>query len=238
MRAIHVLRALKDNYIYMIVHADGRCAAVDPGEAGPVIDFLHLTGHKLTHVLCTHHHSDHVAGAAELAGTHGCEVVASRHDRNRIAGCTAGVSESLGLELWGDRVAVLDMPGHTLGQIAYYLEPESALFTGDTLFSAGCGRLFEGTAAQMWASLRKIRSLPADTRLYFGHEYTLRNLDFVLAHRPTPEARAYFEDCERRLARGEATTPSTLAREMAVNPFLSAPSTEAFQDLRTARDHW
>jgi hydroxyacylglutathione hydrolase len=130
------------------------------------------------------------------------------------------------------------MPGHTLGQIAYYFQREEALFTGDTLFSAGCGRLFEGTPEQMFHSLQKIRRLPPATKIYFGHEYTLRNLDFVLSRTPDPVIRSYREQVAARIAKGEDSTPSSLETELAINPFLNASTIGEFTEIREARNHW
>jgi hydroxyacylglutathione hydrolase len=224
----------------MIV-ADGDpklCAAVDPGEAAPVLAFLKAGGFHLTHVLCTHHHHDHIGGARDLAAATGCEIVASAYDRDRVAGCTQTVDESHPLSLWDEPVEIIELPGHTLGQIAFYLRPEKALFAGDTLFSAGCGRLFEGSPEQMVNSLGKLRRLPPDTRLYFGHEYTLRNLEFVLNRAPSAAAREYERECRAKLERGLPTTPTTLAVEAEVNPFFTATDVTEFRRWREARDHW
>jgi hydroxyacylglutathione hydrolase len=239
MLTIHALRALKDNFIYVLT--DGtRAAAVDPGEASPVLDFIRRERLQLTHVLCTHHHWDHVDGVQSLIDASGgrLEVCGSQHDRGRIPGQTLGLSEMSPLELWDRRVDILDVPGHTLGQICYRFKEEKALFVGDTLFSAGCGRLLEGTPEQMFHSLQKIKHLPGDTRIYFGHEYTLRNLDFVLSREPRPEVRAYREKMEEKIRTEGATTPALLEDELHVNPFLRAPNVASFTEWREARNGW
>ncbi len=158
------------------------CAIIDPGDAQPVESFLSAHGMRLHKILCTHHHWDHVTGVQELAKRHGCEVWSSDPDFARIEGATRSVAGKT--KLWDYEIEVLAVPGHTLGQIAYYLPNIRALFPGDTLFSAGCGRLFEGTPEMMFHSLQKLAALPAETKVYFGHEYTLRNLDFVEHYGP------------------------------------------------------
>lgn len=236
---IHAIRALIDNFIYVLVNG-GECAVVDPGDAAPVHDFIRSNGLKLTHILCTHHHPDHVGGVQELAQNYGCAVSGSLYDveRSRIPAATLSVNESQPLMMWGRAVTILDLPGHTLGQIAYYFAPEGALFAGDTLFSAGCGRLFEGTPEQMFATLQKIARLPAATKIYFGHEYTLRNLEFVLQREARQEVQTYKKLCEQKVAQGQDTTPTTLAVELQINPFLRAKTAAVFAEWREARNHF
>jgi hydroxyacylglutathione hydrolase len=182
--------AFKDNYIWCLINEQTKhCIIVDPGEAKPVLTQLKQLNLTLDAILITHHHWDHVTGVPELAKLTGAPVWCSAVDRERITGATVVVS---GLErLWDLEVEILTVPGHTQGQIAYYFPRLEALFPGDTLFSAGCGRLFEGTPDQMFASMRKLAALPPETKVYFGHEYTLNNLDFVAkyeaAFRPVVE---------------------------------------------------
>lgn len=242
MLKIHTLRALKDNFTY-VLEGEGVCACLDPGESVPVLAFLKARPDlKLTHILCTHHHADHIAGIPELISARtgiGIEVVTSAYDRARIPQSTLAVDERTPLDLWGRRVSVLEVPGHTLGQIAYWFEPEKALFVGDTLFSAGCGRLFEGTGEQMFTSLQKIKCLPLDTRIYVGHEYTVNNLKFVLSKRPDdPKILNQLKDAQDRRARDLDTTPTSLATELKINPFLIAGSVDEFRRWRDWRDHW
>lgn len=237
---IHTLTALKDNFIYVLASPGGECAVVDPGDAAPVRRFLDLRKLRLTHVLLTHHHHDHIDGAAELAADAACEVWCSDHDRSRIPSATKSVGEGDSLELFGHAMRVLEVPGHTLGQIAYHWPKLEALFTGDTLFSAGCGRLFEGSYEQMYASLQKIKRLPAATRIYFGHEYTMRNIEFIKTRLgAVPEDLFDYEQrCRQALAHGQPTTPTTLAQELKINPFVYADSLASFSEWREARNHW
>ena len=234
---IEILKALKDNFIYVLVHG-AHCAVIDPGEAQPVEDYLERHRLRLDAILCTHHHWDHVSGVTELLQSHPCEVWCSEYDKERITGASRSVS---GLErLWDLEVEVLDVPGHTLGQVAYYLPQLEAVFPGDTLFSAGCGRLFEGSAEQMHATMKKLAVLPEETKVYFGHEYSLRNLEFVAKYQAAPAAEVanWRAECERRLTSDHPTSPTTIGQELKVNPFLRAPDVASFAKWRELRNAW
>lgn len=237
---IHTLNALKDNFVYVLAAADGSCAVVDPGEAVPVRKFLDHKRLRLTHILCTHHHHDHIGGVEQLAREGSVEVWASEYDFSRVPGATRAIGEGDTLELFGQPLKVLDVPGHTLGQIAFHFPRIEALFTGDTLFSGGCGRLFEGTPEQMFESLQKIKTLPAATRIYFGHEYTLRNIEFIKQQLGSvPEDLFDFEQrCREALAQGRPTSPTTLAQELKINPFIYSKDVADFTRWREARNHW
>lgn len=222
MLAIHGVPAFQDNYLWVM--ARGRDAAVvDPGDADPVEAWLAEKGLELRSILATHHHGDHVGGLAELAGRWKCPVFGPAGER--IAGLTQKLREGERITVPGLEVPleVLDVPGHTAGHIAYvHRDPaDPFVFCGDTLFAGGCGRLFEGTPEQMVASLSKLASLPPATRVYCAHEYTLANLRFARAVEP---GNAELAERERRegakRARGEPTVPSTIAEELATNPFL------------------
>lgn len=221
---IEQLPVLGDNYVYLVHEPDsGETAAVDPAVAGPVLDAANRLGWRITHILNTHHHGDHTGGNREIKAATGCTVIGNRHDAARIPGLDIGVAEGDTIRL-GDQVArVFEVPGHTSGHIAVWFVDAAALFCGDTLFSIGCGRLFEGTPATMWASLLKLRGLPAETRVFCAHEYTEANVRFALSVDPDNAAlRARAEEVRRLRAAGRPTVPSRLDEEKAANPFLRA----------------
>lgn len=221
MRII-TIPCLSDNYAYLI-DAGNACAVVDPSEAAPVRAALAREGLKLTHILNTHHHHDHVGGNLELKVEFGAQIVGPGKDRARIPGIDVGVIEETGWEFAGRAVRVLEVPGHTLGAVTYVMEGNA--FTGDTLFSAGCGRIFEGNPAMMWASLSKLMTLPGETQLWCGHEYTESNCRFALTLEPENQALRMFTQVVRKArAAGSPSMPSTMKLELMVNPFLRPDS--------------
>ncbi|UUY06946.1 hydroxyacylglutathione hydrolase [Pseudomonas sp. J452] len=228
MFQIDALPAFSDNYLWLLQdHAQRRCAVVDPGDAAPVVAWLAAhPGWQLSDILITHHHPDHIGGIAQLKAATGARVYGPAQEQ--IPERDVALAE-------GDRISVLDrelviheVPGHTLGHIAYYhADPAQPwLFCGDTLFSAGCGRLFEGSPAQMHASLSLLASLPDATRVYCTHEYTLSNLHFARAVEPHNAAVArHFAEVSAWRAAGRISLPSTIALEKAINPFLRCTET-------------
>jgi hydroxyacylglutathione hydrolase len=221
---IELIPVLRDNYVYLARDAGGgACAAVDPSVAEPVLAALEHLGWRLTHILNTHHHHDHVGGNLELKRATGCTIVGNRNDAHRIPGIDVLVGDGEELALGEQKALVLEISGHTIGHIAYWFRDSRAVFCGDTMFSLGCGRLFEGTPGQMWSSLAKLRALPDDTRVYCGHEYTESNARFALAIDPeNPALRRRANEVRMLRSEGRPTVPSTIAVERATNPFLRA----------------
>lgn len=221
---IHQIPTRKDNYVYLIREsAEGRIAVVDPSDAAPVLEKLAALGWELTHILNTHHHNDHTGGNLELKEKYGCVVVGPRADRDRIAGIDIEVGEGDVYTLGGAEAKVFDTPGHTRGHIAFWFPESKALFCGDTLFALGCGRLFEGTAAQMWSSLGKFGALPDDTRVFCAHEYTQANAKFALTVESGNAAlQARAKRIDELRAADRPTVPSLLGEERETNPFLRA----------------
>lgn len=230
--------ALKDNYIWAIINTQhNEALIVDPGEVALVNAFLKQHRLKLTGILLTHHHWDHTNGAEELKRQHDVPVFGSAGEKMPSATVSLREPESVHVENFPLTLKVLDIPGHTLGHIAYY--GDGMLFCGDTLFSAGCGRLFEGTAEQMYQSLGKLAALPEDTKVYCGHEYTLSNLQFAKWVEPDNldiQKRIDFVSELRR--KNLPSLPSTLKDELAVNPFLRCGSIEKFAELRKKKDSY
>ncbi len=216
--AIEPIPAFDDNYFWLLTRGT-QAAVVDPGDAEPVLDRLRSGRLDLQAILVTHHHHDHVGGVADLVGASKARVYGPRGES--IPSREVALGEGDEIEVLGLTLNILDVPGHTRGHIAYHALQLRALFCGDTLFAAGCGRLFEGTAEQMTDSLAKLAKLPADTRVYCAHEYTLSNLRFALA--VEPDSAALHERqraCRAQRERNEPTVPSTIGEERVTNPFL------------------
>ena len=229
------LPAFEDNYIWLL-RRGGTVAVVDPGDAAPVLGYLAATGTRLCAVLATHHHGDHVGGIDAIVAHHAVPVYGPAAEDIDGVDHPLADGDRFGLTDLGIDFEVLAVPGHTRGHIAYYRR--GMLFCGDTLFGAGCGRLFEGTAAQMHASLARIKALPADTQIYCAHEYTQANLRFAAAVEPGNAAtRSRIEATARLRNQGQPTVPSTLDLELATNPFLrwDAPAVAAAAQHRLGR---
>jgi hydroxyacylglutathione hydrolase len=237
MHEVVAVPVLTDNYVWLIHNPEsGETAAVDPSVADPVLDALAARGWRLTQILNTHWHPDHTGGNAGIKAATGAPITAPAEAR-RVSEVDRVVAEGDRVIVAGSEAIVWDIPAHTAGHIAYYFEQEGMIFVGDTMFAMGCGRLFEGTAEQMYANLQRIAALPGDVRIYCGHEYTLANARF--AARVEPANRAVVD----RLARmqelreaGEITLPTTVAEERETNPFVRSTNVEEFAERRAAKD--
>lgn len=250
--AIQMFPCLADNYGYLLHDpATAVTATVDTPDANEILAQLAAKGWRLTHILNTHHHADHAGGNLELKRRTGCTIIGPRADAARIPGIDIVVGEGDVVTLGRHRATVFDTPGHTRGHIVYHFAEAHAAFVGDTLFALGCGRLFEGTPAQMWGSLQKILAWPDETRIYCAHEYTESNARFAVTVEPQNQAlRARAATVARLRASGRPTVPSTLGEERATNPFLrptsgdlratidsiAAPDVEVFAKTRALKD--
>ncbi|WP_135079715.1 hydroxyacylglutathione hydrolase [Terasakiella sp. SH-1] len=251
---IEQVPVLSDNYVYLIYDPETQaCACVDPAESAPVKRRLDELGWKLTHILNTHHHHDHIGGNLQLKQAYECQVVGCARDAARIDGIDIELSDGQLFEFGSTTCKIFEVPGHTSGHIAFWFEKDQALFCGDTLFALGCGRLFEGTAAQMWDSLSRFKALPDETRVYCAHEYTQANAQFAITIEPDNQALiSRMADIKSLREANRPTIPSNIGLEKATNPFLRPEETAVqktlnmvgedvvaiFAEIRQRKDHF
>jgi len=238
MLEIVAVPAFADNYIWLIHdEASGETAVVDPGDAAPALAEVKRRGWRGTQVWNTHHHWDHSGGNLAMKEATGCSV--SGPAAENIPGRDVALAEGSALRVGGHTGRVIEIPGHTLGHIALVFDEDRIAFVGDTLFAMGCGRLFEGTAEQMYQSLQRLAELPTDTALYCGHEYTLANARFAVHAEPQNEAVVTrLDEVNATRQAGKITLPTTVAQERATNPFVRAPNWQEFARLRTEKDNF
>ena len=225
---INPISCLKDNYAYIIVdNPSNIVGVVDPSEHKPIIDFLEKKNLKLNYILNTHHHFDHIGGNLELKKKYNAKVVGFFGDKHRIPGIDITIKDNESWHFGSSQVKILHIPGHTLGHICFFFEKEKIAFTGDTLFSHGCGRIFEGTYKQMLTSLNKIKELPKDTKIYCGHEYTYKNIEFCLKYdADNIYLQKQFKKIKKLRSQNLPTIPSNLSDEIKSNIFLRCNQNE------------
>ena len=237
---VEIIKCLQDNYSYLIINEKSQNACViDPGEAKPIISLVEKKNINLKFILNTHHHYDHIGGNNELKKKYGAKIVGFKNDKNRIPDIDILVVNN---QTWSNEnfeAKIIHIPGHTSGHICFYFSKDKIAFTGDTLFSLGCGRIFEGTYEQMFDSLNKLKKLPSDTKIYCGHEYTLKNSIFCSHHEKNNKnlEKKIFE-IEDKLKNNLPTVPSTIEEELACNIFLRAKNLEDFSKLRDLKDNF
>jgi hydroxyacylglutathione hydrolase len=231
---------LSDNYAWLVRDSgSGALAIVDPADAAACIAAIERAGGRLDLILLTHHHADHVAGTDEVRARFRCPVVGAAADKHRLPRLDQAVAENDEVALGQATARVIDTPGHTRGHLAYYFADGGVLICADTLFSLGCGRLLEGTPAEMLASLRKLAALPGDTLVCCGHEYTQSNARFALTVEPDNAAlQARAREVRQLRAAGRPTVPSTIKDELAANPFVRARDVATFADFRARKDRF
>ena len=237
---IKIIPCLQDNYSYLIIDKKNNIACVvDPSEADPIIEYLETNNIKLKFILNTHHHYDHVGGNQELKKKYDASVIGYKGDEKRIPEIDILINDQ---ETWiykDFEAKIIYIPGHTLGHICFYFYKDESVFTGDTLFSLGCGRVFEGTHSQMFDSLMKLKKLPQSTKIYCGHEYTKKNSDFCLTHDANNKnLKAKINRINLKLKSSQPTIPSTIKDELECNIFLRSNNVETFSKLRDLKDNF
>ena len=235
---IQIIPCLKDNYSYLIIDEEKNIACVvDPSESEPIIEYLEKTKIKLRFILNTHHHYDHVGGNKRLKDKYGASIIGYKGDKERIPEIDILVSDQ---ETWiykNFEAKIIHIPGHTLGHICFYFYKNESVFTGDTLFSLGCGKIFEGTYEQMFNSLMKLKELPKNTKVFCGHEYTLQNSKFCIVNdENNSNLKTNINDIKIKLKAGLPTIPSTIKDELECNIFLRSHNVETFSKLRDLKD--
>jgi len=237
---IKIIKCLQDNYSYLVIDEKTKSACVvDPSEAKPIINFIEKNKIDLKFILNTHHHYDHVGGNKELKKEYNAKVIGFEGDKKRIPEIDIFLKDR---EVWNNKnfeFKIFHIPGHTSGHICFNFFKEKILFTGDTLFSLGCGRIFEGTYEQMFNSLKLIKSFSLETKIYCGHEYTLKNSNFCLTHdKQNLKLKEKIITIKKKLNKGLPTIPSTIKEELETNIFLRCNSIETFSKLRDLKDNF
>ena len=236
---VETIRCLEDNFSYILIDQNKNACVIDPSESEPIINFVEKNNIKIKYILNTHHHFDHIGGNKEIKKKYNAKIVAYKNDLHRIPDVDISLKNN---QIWtaeNFKSKIIHIPGHTNGHICFFFENEKIAFTGDTLFSLGCGRIFEGTYEEMFISLKKLKELPKETKIYCGHEYTLKNSEFCLKYdKNNKRLQKKITEIKNKVNNNIPTVPSTIDDEIACNIFLRAKTLGEFSKLRDLKDNF
>tara|TARA_Y100000816_G_scaffold124117_1_gene87242 strand:- start:6 stop:722 length:717 start_codon:yes stop_codon:yes gene_type:complete len=236
---VETIRCLEDNFSYILIDQNKNACVIDPSESEPIINFVEKNNIKIKYILNTHHHFDHIGGNKEIKKKYNAKIVAYKNDLHRIPDVDISLKNN---QIWtaeNFKSKIIHIPGHTNGHICFFFENEKIAFTGDTLFSLGCGRIFEGTYEEMFSSLKKLKELPKETKIYCGHEYTLKNSEFCLKYdKNNKRLQKKINEIKNKVNNNVPTVPSTIEDEIACNIFLRAKTLGEFSKLRDLKDNF
>ena len=236
---VETIRCLEDNFSYILIDQNKNACVIDPSESVPIINFVEKNNIKIKYILNTHHHYDHIGGNKEIKKKYNAKIVAYKNDLHRIPDVDISLKNN---QIWtaeNFKSKIIHIPGHTNGHICFFFENEKIAFTGDTLFSLGCGRIFEGTYEEMFSSLKKLKELPKETKIYCGHEYTLKNSEFCLKYdKNNKRLQNKINEIKNKVNNNIPTVPSTIDDEIACNIFLRAKTLGEFSKLRDLKDNF
>jgi len=236
---VETIRCLEDNFSYILIDQNKNACVIDPSESEPIINFVEKNNIKIKYILNTHHHFDHIGGNKEIKKKYNAKIVAYKNDLHRIPDVDISLKNN---QIWTSenfKSKIIHIPGHTNGHICFFFENEKIAFTGDTLFSLGCGRIFEGTYEEMFSSLKKLKELPKETKIYCGHEYTLKNSEFCLKYdKNNKRLQKKINEIKNKVNNNIPTVPSTIDDEIACNIFLRAKTLGEFSKLRDLKDNF
>ena len=236
---VETIRCLEDNFSYILIDQNKNACVIDPSESVPIINFVEKNNIKIKYILNTHHHYDHIGGNKEIKKKYNAKIVAYKNDLHRIPDVDISLKNN---QIWtaeNFKSKIIHIPGHTNGHICFFFENDKIAFTGDTLFSLGCGRIFEGTYEEMFSSLKKLKELPKETKIYCGHEYTLKNSEFCLKYdKNNKRLQNKINEIKNKVNNNIPTVPSTIDDEIACNIFLRAETLGEFSKLRDLKDNF
>ena len=236
---VETIKCLEDNFSYILIDKNKNACVVDPSEPDPIINFVEKNNINLKYILNTHHHYDHIGGNKEIKKKYNLKIVAFKNDLHRIPDVDISVDNNQIWKAESFKAKIIHIPGHTSGHICFFFENEKIAFTGDTLFSLGCGRIFEGTYEDMFNSLLKLKELPKETKIYFGHEYTLKNSEFCIKfNKNNNKLKKKIFKIHKKIKNNIPTVPSTIEDEIACNIFLRAKTIDEFSKLRDLKDNF